>query len=94
MLNFFHIHECEVFIKGSAPCHKVKKVKKFLEEHQINVLEWPGNSPDLNPIRNCWQKMKKLMAEKNTPNLDTLYQSLKKVGVIVSRRCQWNILEI
>ena len=29
MLKFFHIHECEVFMLDSAPCHKAKKVKKF-----------------------------------------------------------------
>ena len=38
-----------------------------------------GNSPDLNPIENCWQKIKKTMSEKKTPNLDTLKEELKKV---------------
>ena len=55
-LNFFHIHGSEVFMHDSAPCYKAKKVTRFLEQQQINVLEWPGNSPDLNPIKNCWRK--------------------------------------
>ena len=58
MLNFFRIHGSEVFMHDSTPCHTAKKVTRFLEQQQINVLEWPGNSPDLNPIENCWQKMK------------------------------------
>ena len=35
-----------------APCHADKKVKKVFQENQIKVLEWPGNSSDLNPIEN------------------------------------------
>ena len=60
MLSFFRIHGSEVFMHASAPCHKTIKVTRFLEQQQINVLEWPGNSPDLNPTKNCWLKMKKL----------------------------------
>ena len=39
MLNFFRIHGSEVFMHDSASCHKAKKVTRFLEQQQINVLE-------------------------------------------------------
>ena len=65
MLNFFRIHGSEVFMRDSAPCHKAKKVTRFLEQQQINVLEWKGNSLDLNPIESCLQKMKKLCQNRN-----------------------------
>ena len=63
----------------SAPCHKARKVTRYLEQKQINILEWPGNSPDLNPIENCWHRMKKNMSQKKTPNLGSLQDELKKV---------------
>ena len=79
MFNFYHFHGCEVFMHDSAPCHKARKITSYLEQKQISVLEWPGNSPDLNPIKNCWHKMKKKMFEKKTPNSKILQEELKNV---------------
>jgi len=31
-----------------------KKMRKFFEEKDITILDWSGNSPDLNPIENLW----------------------------------------
>ena len=79
MLSMFHIHSCEVFMQDNAPCHKSKKVTNSLQQQKIRVLDWPGNSPDLNPIEKCWQKMKNIMKQKKTPNLETLKLELMRV---------------
>ena len=79
MLNFYNIYGSEVFMNDSAPCHKARKVTKYLDQKQINILEWPKNSLNLNPIENCWHKMKKTMSEKKTTNLGALKEELKKV---------------
>lgn len=48
------------FMQDSAPCHTAKTVLRFLRnELKMKVLAWPGNSPDLNPLENLWEKLKK-----------------------------------
>jgi hypothetical protein len=39
-----------VFQQDDAPCHVAKSVKTFMESNRIRLLDWSGNSPDLNPI--------------------------------------------
>ncbi|KAG0728835.1 Transposable element Tcb1 transposase [Chionoecetes opilio] len=52
-------------------------VKNFLKEHKINVLEWPGNSPDLNLIENAWSHMKKKVQASRPSNIKDLQEALK-----------------
>ncbi len=35
-----------------APAHSAKTTSKWLAGHNITVLDWPANLPDLNPIWN------------------------------------------
>lgn len=58
MKEWFCEGENPVFMHDSAPCHKAKVVTKFLAEENVGVLDWPGNSPDMNPIENVWKVLK------------------------------------
>ena len=75
------IQGCTIFQQDGAPAHKAKKVSVWLREHGITLLDWPGNSPDLNPIENLWVLMKKKMAEKNCSSIEELKSHLKTIWV-------------
>ena len=79
LLLHMTVHSTTIFMHYGAPCHRSKIVKKFLEENHVTALDWPGNSPDLNLIKNFWAKMKDLVAEKQPSSGKTLIQNIKKL---------------
>lgn len=47
-----------IFQHDLAPSHNSISTKSFLTEKGIQTLDWPGNSPDVNPIENLWAIIK------------------------------------
>ena len=56
-----------------------KKVMKWLSDHNVELIEWPGNSPDLNPIENCWNSMKNRLSTCNTSSVPRLSHEILKM---------------
>jgi len=46
--------------------------KNFLQDNMPEVMDWPSNSPDLNPIENLWSVVKRNVEKKMLKNISNL----------------------
>ena len=56
-----------IFQDDNAPCHRAKLVKRWMQSYRVAQMNWPVQSPDLNPIENLWHKINIIIA-KNKPS--------------------------
>ena len=43
--------------------HTARKVKAWFKEQRILVVDWPPFSPDLNPIKQLWPYLKRMVLQ-------------------------------
>ncbi len=67
-----------VFQHDNDPKHTAKATKECLKKKHIKVLEWPSQSPDLNPIENLWRELKVRVAKYQPRNLNDLERICKE----------------
>ena len=56
-----------VFIHDNARPHTGRIVRNYLQEVNINCMEWPARSPDLNPIEHAWDEHGRCVRQRNPP---------------------------
>lgn len=52
-------------------------MSKWFSKNKINVLDWPSQSPDINPIEHLWDELEHRMKPYSPKNKEELWRILK-----------------
>jgi DDE superfamily endonuclease len=69
-----------VFQQDNDPKHTSRIARNWFENNKVEVLEWPAQSPDLNPIESLWRHLKRQLAAYDTEPT-SMHELWKRVEV-------------
>ncbi|GFU38316.1 transposable element Tcb2 transposase [Trichonephila clavipes] len=71
---FFHVRRFRgamglqfLFMDYNAPCHRTVAAEQLLESEDIERMDWPARSQDLNPIEHVWDFLGRRLAARTLP---------------------------
>lgn len=67
-----------IFQQDNAPCHTARAVQAFFDANGVEVMKWPAQSPDMNPIENLWQVFKSRVHKRKPTNLNQLWEFISQ----------------
>ncbi len=73
-----------IFQQDFAPAHSAKTTSTWFKDHGIPVLNWPANSPDLNPIENLWGIVKRKMRYARPNNAEELKATIRATWALIT----------
>lgn len=75
-----------IFMQDCDPKHMAillmgrekKGIEGFFKKENVNMLSWPPQSPDLNPIEHIWEEVDRKIRQKNFSKTGELFKAISE----------------
>ena len=64
--------------QDNDPNHTAKTTQEWLRDKSLNVLEWPSQTTDLNPIEHLWRDLKIAVQQRSLFQPDRAWEDLQR----------------
>jgi transposase len=67
-----------IFQQDNDPKHTSSTAKQFFTKNKINLLDWPSQSPDLNPIEHLWANIERKLGARRCKKPQELKEKIQQ----------------
>ena len=85
-----------IFMQDNAPIHVSRSTRAWLQRKNVPLLDWPANSPDLNPMENLWGILVRRIYAENQQyhNVDELKKAIVAAWHTIDQEVLDNLLSM
>ncbi|GFW61027.1 DDE_3 domain-containing protein [Trichonephila clavipes] len=69
-----------LFMDDNAPCHRTVAAEQLLESEDIERMDWPARSPDLNPIEHVWDFLGRRLGARTSNDSGASIGAARRMG--------------
>ena len=84
-----------ILMDDNARPHRARVVDQFLEDQGVERMDWPANTPDLNPIEHLWDQLKRAVRRRvdQQTALAMLQPILQEEWAAIPQNCIKNLVQ-
>ncbi|KAK6325815.1 hypothetical protein J4Q44_G00051570, partial [Coregonus suidteri] len=88
---------CKIYFFSRIMPHATRLVQEWFHQHdsEFSLLQWPAESPDLNPIVHLWEEMERAIRSRDPlpANLTQLWEALQSTWSSIPVECSQHLGE-
>ncbi|KAK6748551.1 hypothetical protein RB195_001278 [Necator americanus] len=82
-----------IFQQDNDPKHTPSYIRDWFNRRHVEVLDWPSQSPDLNPIEHLWEELEPRMKGKKARNSAEKFAQFEEAWNAIPQSCLDNLLD-